>query len=185
MGEWDEGAHLRDESGRFGSGGDLKKWAEKRAGRYASPMADKVQREGGFTYKPHTELGKERVPKEGIMVSRPVSEKLGHVVELAKMAHRDPPPTKQEMRTEIRASVKTWLEKALPAARMLGPDHYVGGWMETDKKSGDVIAMHFDVSQKFDTKDRQKAIDTGKARNQAAIWHIEKGEEIDTGGTGR
>ena len=181
MGDFDESKHPRGAHGRFGS---LSAWAEKLAG----PLANKVEKDGGFSYRSGV-TRTERVPTTGIMVSRPVDEKLGHVVEIAKMHERIPPPTVEELRKEVRASVKSWLEKSIPSIPALnkstGYDHFLGGWAEHDKKTGDLVAMHFDVSQRFTQEERHKALQTGRERNQKAVWHIDEKEEIDTGGTGR
>jgi hypothetical protein len=185
MGDWDEAQHHRDEQGRFGSGGGggLSTWAQKRAERYAGPLAEKTTREGGFTFKPDAPP-KERTPKAGILVSQHPREGLGHVVEVAKMKDRIPPPTEKQVEREIEHSVEKWLEKALPAIKGKA-DLHLGGWKEVDKQTGKFIALHFDVSQKFSEKDERAAIQAGRDRNQKAIWHIGRGEEIDTGGTGR
>lgn len=192
MPEFDEEAHPRDERGRFGPGGSgsaAKLWAEKkRAAAMAGPLADKAEREGGFTVKPGASKS-ERTPSSGVMVSRDPKEGLGHVVEIRdmakKMAERDPPPTEAQVRAEIRAhvheQVQKWLEKSLPAVAGKG-DHYLGGWFERDS-SGSPIALHLDVSQRFE--DRDKAISAGRERNQLAVWDIGKMEEVSTGGTGR
>jgi hypothetical protein len=57
------------------------------------------------------------------------------------------------------------------------PGAHIGGW--TDHASG---KTYLDVSQNI--KDQDKAISTGKAHNQIAIWDVKNSKEIRTGGTG-
>lgn len=179
----------RDDHGMWTKGGgrDARSWAAK----FAGPLANKAEKDGGFTYRPGAPKNA-RIPTDGIMVSRAPSEGQGHVVEIAKMAEaaasRENPPTAAALRAEVvtktRDAVKAWLAKAVPNIQKLGPDHYLGGWFEKDDK-GNPVALHLDVSQRFDPKDREKALSAGRARNQLAVWDIGKMEEIKTGGTGR
>lgn len=115
------------------------------------------------------------------MVSVPKERGLNHVIDIKEMANRDPPPTATQLKKEIVGEVHDWLEKTLPAIKD-DKDHYLGGWMERHE-GGAPVALHLDVSQRFTSKD--EAIKAGKARNQMAIWHLDKSEEISTGGTGR
>jgi hypothetical protein len=96
-------------------------------------------------------------------------------------------PTEEQVRAEVKAKVKeavtAWLKKSLPKVADK-PDHYLGGWHEKTE-GGTPVALHLDVSQRFATKDKDAALKAGRERNQLAVWHIEKGHEIDTGGTGR
>jgi hypothetical protein len=57
------------------------------------------------------------------------------------------------------------------------PGMHVGGW--TDKDSG---KTYLDVSENI--RDRERAVQAGRERNQIAIWDVGKGEEVRTGGTG-
>jgi hypothetical protein len=189
----------RDEDGRFASGGggaasgvNVKSWAKHLVGQ--------AEKSGGFTVRPKdggpSVIAKQweaavHVPHDGIMVSRDPKEGLGHVVEVRKMAEaiakRDPAPTEAEARKELAGQVRTevekWLKTSLPAIGKLGPDHFLGGWHEKDDKGA--VALHLDVSQRFDPGKRQEAASAGKSRNQMAVWDIGKKEEIPTGGTGR
>lgn len=61
------------------------------------------------------------------------------------------------------------------AARGVDPDAYQGGWVEGDK-------VYLDLSK--NVQDREKAVAMGKQHNQKAIYHIDKGEDVPTGGTG-
>ena len=185
MSEWDEEQHPRDKDGRFssGGGGGLDKWAAHRAQKFAGPLISKIEKNGGFTYKPDAAKA-ERTPKDGYMVSSDTKDKLGHVVEIAKMAEREPPPTEAEVRSEIRSQVQKWLTGAVKKiAGQKGA--YLGGYIETDEKTGRTVALHLDISHHFSANDRERAIKEGIARNQISIWDVAKGEEIKTGGTGR
>lgn len=174
-GGFDEAQHPRDDRGKFTAGD----WASARAGKLAGPLLGKAEREGGFSYRPGA--GRERVPKTGYMVSRPVAEGLNHVIDIKEMASRDPAPSRAELEGEIRGRVEKWLAKTLPSIDK-EKDQYLGGWMERHN-DGKPVALHLDVSQRF--QDRDKATKAGRERNQMAIWHLDKGEEIPTGGTGR
>jgi hypothetical protein len=160
----------RAENGQFGSGGG-----------HGAKMVDEVLAKGGVTTHPNAA---QPTPTSGIMVSRAVEEKLGHVIDIQAMANADPPPTASELHAQVSAEANAWLDKALPAAVALGPDHYIGGWAEKDK-SGDIKAIHLDVSQRFDKGDREKAISAGRERNQVSVWDLDNAQEISTGGTGR
>lgn len=180
--EFDESQHPRDDHGRFssGPGGGLAKWAAKYSQRFAGPLAARAEKEGGFSYRP-SPAKDERSPSDGFMVSHHPSEGLGHVIEIEKMAMRDPPPTVSQLREEIRTAVKTWLAKALPNVKDKD-DHFLGGWFERNA-DGTPKALHLDVSQRF--KDKDAAVKAGRERNQLAIWDVKNKAEIDTGGTGR
>jgi hypothetical protein len=183
-----EEKHPRDERGRFGAG--LGAFADKQVGktsnlaalgkRYAPHMMNEAIK-GGFTFKPGVSKV-DRAPKDGYMVSRPVSEGLGHVIELKQKLDGVNPPTRDAMRQEVVSSVRVWLDKALPALEKLGPDHYLGGYLEKDH-TGAAVALHFDVSQHV--KDKSQALEHGKSRNQVSIWDVANFDEIKTGGTGR
>lgn len=181
MGEWDESAHPRGKDGKFGGGQGA--FVAKHSDRYAAPLLAKAEKEGGFTYRPGAEKQK-RTPTEGFMVSRDPSEKVGHVIEIEKMAMRDPPPTKTELHAEVKKAVSEWLAKSVPNMQKLGADHYLGGWMQKDK-DGAPVALHLDISQHFDPRHKDDATKAGRDRNQMAIFDIGKFEEISTGGTGR
>jgi hypothetical protein len=169
-GKFDEDAHPRDDQGKFTSGGG------GLSSRIAGPLVSRATKQGGFSYRPGA-----KAPKTGYMVSLPTTAGLNHVVDIQELAKRDPPPTEKELREEVRDRVKKWLDKTLPAVQSK-PEHYLGGWMQKDDK-GTPQALHLDVSQRFD--DRDKATAAGRERNQLAIWHLDKGEEIPTGGTGK
>lgn len=191
----------RDEQGRWtsGGGGGAKRDASEWAKRLAGPLSSKATKEGGFTYRPGAPRA-DRVPTDGFMVSRAPSENQGHVVEMAKMAKeagekaagRNPPPSADELRAEVSAKVKesvkkdvtAWLEKSIPSIQKMGSDHYLGGWYETDDK-GAAVALHLDVSQRFDPRHKDQALKAGRERNQMAIWDVGGKQEIQTGGTGR
>ena len=179
----------RDEHGRFSSGGggsDIGKWADKRSSQaqrlFAGALLNKANKEGGFSYRPGG-VPKERVPKTGFMVSVPVKEGLNHVVNIDELAKNS--KSLDGLQKEIRGRVEKWLGKAMPGIEKRS-DHFLGGWMERHNEgephAGEPKALHLDVSERF--KDKDKAISAGKERNQKAIWHLDKGEEISTGGTG-
>jgi hypothetical protein len=171
-------AESRDDHGRWTAGAGLAKW-----------VAGKIDTDGGLTYKPDAPSS-ERTPKDGYMVGYD-SKTRGHVIEhremLKEMLTRSPRPSEAAVHAEIQQKteqqVRDWLTKAIPAARALGPGHYIGGWKEVDKATGETIALHLDISQKVST--RSEAISLGQGRNQNSVWDVAKGEEIDTGGTGR
>lgn len=54
---------------------------------------------------------------------------------------------------------------------------HIGGW--TDKASG---KTYLDVSHNI--RNKNAAIQAGRARNQIAIWDVKNGREINTGGDG-
>lgn len=56
-----------------------------------------------------------------------------------------------------------------------GTDAYQGGWIENGK-------VYLDVSH--NVQNRDEAVAMGKKHNQKAIYHIDKDEDIPTGGTG-
>jgi hypothetical protein len=173
----------RDENGRFAGGGGLNVQA------WAKHLVGEAERKGGFTVRP--EANRRWVPQDGIMVSRAPSEGHGKVVEIRAMAksiaEREPAPTRTEARKELRgkvlAEVEKWLDEVGPAIQKLGPDHYLGGWHEKDEHGA--VALHLDVSQRFSSQHKDKALAAGRERNQLAVWDIGKKEEIPTGGTGR
>lgn len=162
-----------------GAKGGLNTWAEHVASQLAPKLVATAEEHGGFTMRPNGEK-----PKDGIMVSRHPAEGHGHVVEIAKMASREPPPTEEDLEREVHSATEKWLSRTLPAIKRLGKDHYLGGWMERDE-SGRRTALHLDVSQRFAPRHKERAIAAGRERNQLAIWDIGKSEEIPTGGTGR
>jgi hypothetical protein len=194
----------RDAIGRFLGGGDpgsrpsegkanVSKWAQKAAGRMAEPMTKIMETQGGFTHRPSLP-GEGKVlhtPKDGIMVSRAPGEDLGHVVELSS-GEKDFDPVSKKWSYKSEESVhedavrecKEWLKTALPALKKLGPDHYLGGWVEKDA-SGNPKAMHFDISQRFKPEHKDKAVAAGRERNQMAVFDLKTFQEIPTGGTGR
>jgi len=187
MADFDDDKHPRDEHGRFSSGGSaLGKWADKRAvqaGRlFAGALLNKANKEGGFSYRPGG-APKERVPTTGYMVSVPVKEGLNHVIDVDELAKNS--TSLAGLNKEIKGRVEKWLSKAMPAIEKRS-DHFLGGWMERhnegEPRAGEPKALHLDVSERF--KDKDKAFSAGKERNQKAIWHLDKGEEISTGGTG-
>ena len=185
---FEEEQHPRDDHGRFSSegGGGGKKpkglalWAKKHAGQQAEPLLERAEKTGGFSYRPAKKKDS-RSPTSGYMVSRDPKEKVGHVIEIEQMANREPPPTREALRKEIKDQVKKWLAKSLPTVKGKS-DHFLGGWYERNK-DGTPKALHLDISQQF--KDKDQAIQAGRSRNQLAIWDVKKGEEIETGGTGR
>lgn len=54
---------------------------------------------------------------------------------------------------------------------------YSGGWH--NEENGEVY-----VEPSENIHDREEAIAAARARNQISIWDVEKGEEVNTGGTG-
>jgi hypothetical protein len=149
---------------------------EKVAERIAGPLASRAAAKGGFSFRPGS-----KSPKTGYMVSLPTKEGMNHVVDIHEMASRNPPPSEKELRAEVGKRVHDWLTSVLPKVQSKD-EHYLGGWMQKDDK-GSPVALHLDVSQRF--TDRDKATSAGRERNQLSIWHLDKGEEIPTGGTGK
>jgi|GEM_PF-2409274 len=153
----------RDEQGRFGEGG----------GGIARTLTERAFKKGGFSYRPKTPA-----PKSGYMVSLPTSAGVNHVISIADIS--DKHTSARELKSEVAGRVREWLSKARTAA---APDeHYLGGWLQKDEHNVP-IALHLDVSQRFD--DREKAVATGKERNRLAVWHLNENAEIPTGGTGK
>jgi hypothetical protein len=177
MADFDDDKHPRDERGRFAGGSALGKWAASKTGSLAGKLLATAQREGGFSYHPEGP-NKDRTPTSGIMVSLPVSAGHNHVVDIKTISES---ATREQARKEVKGQIVKWLEKTLPAIKGK-PDHYLGGWLE--RHNNNAVAFHLDVSQRFDSKDKKAAIKAGRERNQKAIWHIDKKEEISTGGTG-
>lgn len=59
------------------------------------------------------------------------------------------------------------------------PDNHVGIWV--DPETG---KTHLDVSRRYPKEQRAKAIRAGRSNNQIAVFDLDHGEEIPTGGTG-
>ena len=178
MSDFDESKVTRDERGRFSSG--MEGFVAKHTGRYASALVSRAEATGGFSYRPGASKAN-RTPTDGFMVSHDPKAGFGHVIEIEKMAMRDPPPSRAELREEIKSAVKDWLAKSM--TKIQGKDdHYLGGWFERNE-DGTPKALHLDVSQHFPSK--EKAVAAGRERNQLAIWDVKNKAEIDTGGTGR
>jgi hypothetical protein len=57
------------------------------------------------------------------------------------------------------------------------PGMHIGGWYDTESQN-----IFLDLSQVFDNE--AEAIQAGRDRDQIAIFDLNKGEEISTGGTG-
>jgi len=173
--------HPRDEHGRFTSGGgELGLWATSRAPKTAGSLLQRAEKAGGYSYRPD-----DPHPTTGYMVSLPTSAGANHVVDIKEMMSRTPPPTRAEARAELKKQIAGFLKANLPKLQSMPKDHYLGGWVERHNgdKDGTPIAMHFDISQRM--PDREKALQAGRERNQLAVWHLDKQEEISTGGTGR
>jgi len=166
-GDFDESKHPRAPDGKFGEGGSTPKGK-------ASELTETALEHGGFTYRPGASA-----PTTGYIVSLPPSAGLNHVIDIKELAThaKDLASLKSQIATRIEAH----LEKT---AAYVGDhaDHYVGGYVEKDD-AGKPVALHLDVSEHH--ADRDKAIESGRARNQISIWDITKGEEVKTGGTGR
>jgi hypothetical protein len=181
MSEFDEDKHGRDAKGRFSTGGSaLSMWADKRAPRLAGFLYDKVDKQGGASYRPGGKPS-EREPKTGFMVAVPIEKGLNHVIDIRAMANRIPHPTRSELKKEVVGHFTEWLQKALPALKDM-PGHFLGPWLQKDD-AGNPIALHLDGSQQI--ADRDKAVQAGKDRNQIEVWDVVKGEGISTGGTGK
>jgi hypothetical protein len=178
MSDFDSEKHPRDSHGEFTSGG-LSAWAKKRAPDVAGMLLQRAEDRGGFSYRPD-----QPDPKTGYMVSLPTSAGANHVVDIKEMANREPPPTREEMRAELKKQMASWLKVNRPKLAAMPSDHYLGGWVErhNGEEKGVPVAMHFDISQRM--PNRTKAIAAGKERNQKAVWRLDTSEEIPTGGTG-
>lgn len=190
---WDESMVERDEQGRFGAGGAqgpsgskasavgaggaprgsstqaLKAWAHAKAEGVTSEVM-KGAASGGFSLRPFAAAPS---PSEGVMVSLPTSAGLNTVVEMKS-------DTKE---SDVREAVKAWVEKAMVHAAQ-NAETYLGGFAERDA-TGKLVAFHFDVSQRFPESQVDRAVQVGRERNQISVWHLSKGQEIKTGGTGR
>lgn len=144
--------------------------------RIAEPLVARATAQGGFSYRPGA-----KSPKTGFMVSLPTTAGANHVIDIESMAHRDPPPSEKELRAEVSGRVRDWLRSTLPSVQK-NPDHYLGGWLQKGD-DGKPVALHLDVSQRF--TDHDKATAAGRDRNQIAIWNLDEGKEIPTGGSGK
>lgn len=110
----------------------------------------------GFSLDPRTG----RSPTGGFMVSLP-----GHTHQYPDTVMKD----KHQLATAI--------DHTLMSEREIfkQPDVYLGGWVSDGK-------LWLDPSQNI--ADHDQAVKLGKGRNQVAIWDVQGGQEIDTGGTG-
>lgn len=176
---FDEDQHPRDDKGKFSGG--LSKWASKVATGYIKSAV-----KGGFSDR--LEGGK---PKNGFMVSLAPGAGKGHVIELRASLKEIIATSKtkeealakmHEHREQVHAQITAWVEKHAEFVRN-HPDHYFGGYLEKDEKTNAPIALHFDVSQRFQNPREAKVI--GRERNQISIWDVKRKKEIKTGGTGR
>lgn len=129
---------------------------------------------GGFSYRPGA-----KAPTSGYMVSLPTSAGVNHVIDVASLAKTA--TSERDVRKAVDDQVHAWIDKTLPGVKDKD-EHYLGGWMQKDE-SGHPVALHLDVSQRF--TDRELALAAGRERNQLAVWHLDKMEEIPTGGTGK
>lgn len=111
---------------------------------------------GGFSYNHATGQN----PKTGYMVG--LSREHGGVAHTFNLSELNPNKLAEH-------------RQAMEAAGHDGADAYQGGWVEGDK-------VYLDVSHNL--HDRAEAIRQGQKHNQKAIYHIDSGEDIPTGGTG-
>lgn len=76
--------------------------------------------------------------------------------------------------------VRSWIDQeaavAVAGAQTLRPRAF-GAWRQGD-------TLFLDIVEIFPDDEEDAAIAAGRARNQIAIWHAGRGEEIATGGTG-
>lgn len=110
----------------------------------------------GFSLDPRSG----RSPTSGFMVSLP-----GHTHQYPDSVMKDP--------HQLAAAIDHTLmsEKEI----FKGSDVYLGGWVSDGK-------LWLDPSENIN--DRELAVKMGRSRNQVAIWDVQGGQEIDTGGSG-
>lgn len=121
----------------------------------ATMLAEQAQT-GGFSYQPFLNTG----PKSGYMVAGIV------------------PPTNIPIKTtDVGAMARQIVAFADSHADRLASDRsiYIGGWASEGML---VLELAENVA------DRQEAEDLGRTRNQIAIWDVEGGAEVQTGGSG-
>lgn len=114
----------------------------------------KLLKDGGFSHH----LTTHETPTSGYMVG--LNKEHGGVAHVFPLSELTP-----EKLTRHRAE----------AQAAGNDDAYQGGWVQDGK-------VYLDLSRKVD--DRDQAVAMGKAHNQRAIYHLDKGEDIPTGGTG-
>lgn len=111
---------------------------------------------GGFSHNVATG----EAPKSGYMVGVHQSKGgVNHVFSVSELTPQKLAEHRQEIEQKHRDD----------------PGVYQGGWIEGDK-------VYLDSSRNI--HDRAQAIQMGQQHNQKAIYHIDKDEDIPTGGTG-
>jgi hypothetical protein len=156
----------RDERGRWTDGGGSGSLAHTVLDDAAHDLAPGLIGEvkgGGFSHR----LSIKQRPTKGFMVSRHPKEKLTLPISV------DTPEA------EAVAKVEEWLHRAIPEV-LKRENTYLGGWLDTDTKPH---TMWFDVSDNVTTS-RKHAVEMGRHQNQKAIWDVENGASIDSGGSG-
>jgi hypothetical protein len=144
----------RSEAARYAAN---QRWKDHVKVGVANSIVDRVKANGGLSVKMLT--GEE--PTGGFMVARR---------EFSKIVNADEFFDATKGKATLTAYLKQYREQ-------LTNDCYFGLWHDT--KNNEVV---FDVVDNIG--DREQAIQTGRERNQQAIWDVTGQSEIDTGGTG-
>jgi hypothetical protein len=129
----------------------------------------KVAAKNPFGFSWRLDLGH---AKTGIMVGEHTAKDLHLVI--------DEDAIKDEK--HLKAMVKAWVTKVLPEI-VKDPALHMGAWKGVHPKTGRP-AWFYDVSRQWPKEMEKKAIAMGKFNNQQAVWHVDRKEEIQTGGTG-
>lgn len=127
-------------------------------GRWATSggaLASHVHPEG-FSLDPRSG----RSPTSGFMVSLP-----GHTHQYPDSVMKDP--------HQLAAAIDHTLMSEKEIFKK--PGVHLGGWVSDGK-------LWLDPSENI--ADREQAVKMGRSRNQVAIWDVQGGQEIDTGGSG-
>jgi hypothetical protein len=169
---FEEDDHPRDESGKFSSGGGggkdpalVQKWAQARTGSTHEVARELTKQMSanphGFSWR-HDKGN----PTTGIMVAE--HSRAGHaaIIDLGAMRSE----------AELHEAVHEWVKKVLPNIHS-DVEKHLGGWSHEGK-------FYLDLAHRWPKEKEKEAVEAGKANNQKAIWHIDRGEEIQTGGTG-
>lgn len=97
----------------------------------------------------------------------------GYMVALPGHTHQYPDTVMKDEK-QLAAAI----DETLMAERVIfknNPNVYLGGWVSDGK-------LWLDPSENI--ADRDHAVKLGRSRDQVAIWDVQGGQEIDTGGTG-
>ena len=152
----------------------FKKFAEKKLGSGTTEKIEHVAAENpwGFSFRPnaapqtHDAEGK---VTSGYMVALHHDQGFSHVID----------PAALKSKKEFREAIRAWVKTAAPKIAS-NPELHFGGWIDSNTGK-----LYLDISERVDTKHGEEhAKRLGRERDQLAIWHVDKSEEIRTGGTG-